>query len=254
MVQALRTLSRGLEVLRVLNRNNGAGLRVLATATELSRGAVHRLLETMVTEGYIRKVDGHYFVERKLRTLTAGLEEVDWINQAQPVIEDLCRDVMWPISLVKPAGLGMQTCAGTDRMTPLRHHTVPLGLKVPMLCSAGGRAYLAFQPENVRNMMIEALASQAEFPQDRELCANATSVAEMLGSVRAKGVAAASGKQRTTIVAVPIVRDDQDVLGALCLRYFSASLSVGEVIKRHLGKMQASAHRIATEATESRPH
>jgi IclR family mhp operon transcriptional activator len=254
MVQPLRTLSRGLEVLRVLNRNNGAGLRVLASATELSRGAVHRLLETMVSEGYVRKIDGHYFVERKLRTLTAGLEESDWVNQAQAVIEDLCRDVMWPISIVRPNGLGMQTCAGTDRMTPLRHHVVPLGLKVPMLASAGGRVYVAFQPDNVRSMMIEVLARQAEFPQDRELCNNVQSVAEMLDSVRLKGVASAKGKNRTTIVAVPIVKDDSEVLGALCLRYFTASLSIGEVMRRHLSKMQASAHRIAEASSESLLH
>ena len=253
MVQPLRTLSRGLEVLRVLNRNNGAGLRVLAAATELSRGAVHRLLETMVTEGYIRKVEGRYFVERKLRTLTSGLEESDWVNVAQPVIEELCRDVMWPISIVRPNGLGMQTCAGTDRMTPLRHHVVPIGLKVPMMASAGGRAYVAFQSEPARTMMIDALARQGEFPQDRELCINAESVAEMLGAVRSKGAAAAKGKNRTSIVAVPIVKNDSEVLGALCLRYFTASLTVGEVMKRHLTKMQASAQRIA-DGGIVRPH
>lgn len=226
---------------------------MLAAATELSRGAVHRLLETMVTEGYIRKIEGRYFVERKLRTLTAGLEESDWVNGAQPVIEELCRDVMWPISLVRPSGLGMQTCAGTDRMTPLRHHVVPIGLKVPMMCSAGGRAYVAFQPEGVRNMMIDVLARQGEFPQDRELCVNAESVAEMLGAVRSKGAAAAKGKHRMSIVAVPIMKDDSEVLGALCLRYFSASITVGEIMKRHLSKMQESAQRIAA-GEMARPH
>ena len=252
MVLPLRTLSRGLEVLRVLNRNNGAGLRVLATATQLSRGAVHRLLETMVTEGYVRKVEGHYFVERKLRTLTAALEESDWVNQAQPIIEDLCREVMWPISIVRPNGLGMQTCAGTDRMTPLRHQVVPIGMKVPMVASAAGRVYLAFQPDNVRAMMLEVLARQAEFPQDRELCSNLESVSEMLGIVRAKGVASMPAKNRTTVLSVPIVCSDSEVLGALSLRYFTASVSIGEVMKRHLGKMQQSAQRIAAAADTQR--
>ena len=46
--------------------------------------------------------------------------------------------------------------------------------------------------------------------------------------------AAAKGKHRTSIVAVTIMKGNSEVLGALCLRYFSASLSVNEVMKRHL--------------------
>jgi IclR family mhp operon transcriptional activator len=244
-VRALRTLSRGLEVLSVLNRHNGASLRVIAAATELSRGAVHRLLETMVSEGYVSKIEGHYFVAHKLRTLTAGLDEAEWVNDAQPVIESLCRDVMWPISIVRPNGLGMETCAGTDRMTPLRHRMVPLGLKVPMLASAGGRAYVAFQPEKTREMLLDLLAREAEFPQDQKLCTDREAVAELLGSVRTKGVASLKGKNRTTIVAVPIMRREDEVLGALCLRHFTASMSTADVLKQHLAKMQASAARIA---------
>ena len=86
MVQTLRTLTRGLDVVRALNRNDGAGLRLIATETGLSRGAVHRLLETLVTDGYVRKVTGHYYLERKLHTLTAGLAEGDWVSSAQPAI------------------------------------------------------------------------------------------------------------------------------------------------------------------------
>src|SRR5689334_21267856 len=98
MVQPLRTLSRGLEVLRVLNRNNGAGLRVVATAAKLSRGAVHRLLETMVAEGYVRKISGHYFVQPKVSLLTSGVDAADWLtDDAQEAIEDLCRKLMWPV-------------------------------------------------------------------------------------------------------------------------------------------------------------
>jgi DNA-binding IclR family transcriptional regulator len=90
MVRPLRTLSRGLEVLRVLNAHDGSTLNVLVRHAGLSRGSVHRLLETMVTDGYVRKVEGHYFVERKTRALTSGLEVDGWIDSAtQAAIDDL---------------------------------------------------------------------------------------------------------------------------------------------------------------------
>ena len=252
MVQTLRTLTRGLDVVRALNRNDGAGLRLIATETGFSRGAVHRLLETLVTDGYVRKVTGHYYLERKLHTLTAGLAEGDWVGSAQPAIDDLCRDVKWPISLARPSGLGMETCAGTDDISSLRHRTVRLGIKVPMVCSASGRVYVAFQPDNMRQLMIEMLGRHADFPEDQELCRNAQTVNEMLTGVRQKGVATLEGRNRTSIVAVPIIRGEGEVLGSLCLRYFTASVTAGDVVRQHLGKMQATAVRIALAATEAR--
>ncbi len=248
MVQTLRTLTRGLNVVRALNRNDGAGLRLIATETNLSRGAVHRLLETLVTDGYARKANGRYYLERKLHTLAAGLQEGDWVSTAQPTIDDLCRDVKWPISLARPNGLGMETCAGTDDLSPLRHRTVRLGVKMPMMCSASGRAYVAFQPDNIRHMMVEMLSRHADFPEDQEFCRNTQSANEMLTNVRQKGVATLEGRNRTSIVAVPIIRGEGEVLGALGLRYFTASLTPAEIIRQHLTKMQTAAVRIAASA------
>ncbi len=250
MVQPLRTLSRGLEVLRVLNRNNGAGLRVVATAANLSRGAVHRLLETMVAEGYVRKISGHYFVQPKVALLTAGVDAADWLtDDAQSAIEDLCRKVMWPVSISKPNKLGMETCAVTDHLTPLRYSMIPVGTKVPMLWSASGKVYLAHQPQDVRERLLDVIAADAEFPVDREISADRPKVVAMLDEIREKGLATSQAKNRTAIMAVPIVNEGAGAaVGALALRYFSASLSDAEAVTRNLDKMRETAAQIASRA------
>ena len=255
MVQPLRTLSRGLDVLRVLNRNNGAGLRVVATTAKLSRGAVHRLLETMVAEGFVRKISGHYFVQPKVALLTAGVDAADWLTEeTQAAIEDLCRAVMWPISISKPNKLGMEVCASTDHLTPLRYNMIPVGTKLPMLSSASGRIYLAFQPDDARERLIELLARDSEFPGDRESAQDSKAIAHLLDGIREKGWATAKAKNRTSIMTVPIIGDTGAAVGSLAVRYFSASLSDAEASARNLEKMRATATQLAARASVQTTH
>ena len=243
-MHSLRTLSRGLSVIRALNATNGANLQVIARETGISRGSVHRILETLAAENYVRHVKGRYYVERKLCLLTAGMAEGAWIDRAQPAIEELCRDVRWPITAMRPNALAMETCAGTDKLSPFRHRTIRLGVRLPMLGSAAGRVYVAAQPDAMRAQLVEALSRVAEFPEDLELSRNPRQALDMLAGVRQKGVATA-GVGRITVIAVPIIQDDGLVLGAMSLRHFTASVSTAEVIRANIAKMQSTARRIA---------
>jgi IclR family mhp operon transcriptional activator len=244
-------LSRGLEVLRVLNLNDGATLNTIARTTKLSRGSVHRLLETMVTEGYVRKTEGHYFVELKARALTSSLDVDAWINDtAQDAIDQLCRKAMWPISILRPNRLSMETCAGTERLSPLRYSLLPIGTRVAMMASASGQAYNAFHSESFQRQMISLLAKEAEFPEDRAMCQDAERVADVLRTVRKRGAAAAPGKKfKTSILSVPIMRERDDVLGALSMRFFASSLDIDEAMRRHLRAMQDTAATIAAHSS-----
>lgn len=255
MVQPLRTLSRGLEVLRVLNCHDGSPLGLIAKATALSRGSVHRLLETMVSEGYVRKTEGYYFVERKARALTASLEVSDWIGlETQDAIDELCRQTLWPISILRPNHYYMETWAGTERLTPLRYNLLPIGTRVSMMCSASGRAYMAFNPLTFQSSMIALLAKEAYFPEDQAACSEPEAAMEMLQSVRSKGAGTAQGtRYKTSIIAVPISRREKEVLGALAMRFFSSSQSISEALDRNMDKMQATAAQIASLLNDT-PH
>lgn len=243
-MHSLRTLSRSLSVIRALNASVGANIQVIARETGVSRGSVHRILETLAHEGYVRHVKGRYHAERKLCLLTAGMIEGAWIDRAQPAIEELCRDVRWPITVMRPNGLAMETCAGTDKLSPFRHRTVRLGVRLPLFGSAAGQVYVAAQPEPMRAEIVEILNRAAEFPEDQEISRNQRQALEMLAGVRQKGVATA-GVGRITVIAVPIVQDDGLVLGAMSLRHFTASVSTAEVIRTNIAKMRNTARWIA---------
>ena len=255
MGKVLRTLSRGLEVLRVLNLSDGATLNTLARVTKLSRGSVHRLLESMVTDGYVRKTEGHYFVEIKARSLTSSLDIDDWIDaDAQAAIDALCRQTMWPISILRPNLFSMEICAGTERLSPLRYSLLPIGTKVAMMASASGQAFNAFQSNAFQNQMIELLVKEGEFPEDKTICQDSASLRETLRGVRRRGVATAPGrKYKTSILSVPIMREPGDVLGTLSMRFFASAIDIPEAIRRHLQPMQDTAAQIATGAVTSSP-
>jgi IclR family mhp operon transcriptional activator len=238
----LRTLTRGLSVLKALNGNKGGNIELIARETHVSRGAVHRILETLTYEGYVRHVKGRYAPEPRLRILAAGLEDARWLEHAQQTLDELCHDLRWPVSVWRPNGLAMETCAGTD--SPFRHRIVGLGVRLPMACTAAGRAYMAFLAENMRAQLIEVLGRMAEFPEDQEMCRNPRQVMEMLTTIAHKGLATAA-VGRTTVIAIPIVRPNGDVLGALTLRHFTASVPTAEVLRLHLSQIQTTARRIA---------
>jgi DNA-binding IclR family transcriptional regulator len=140
----------------------------------------------------------------------------------------------------------MEVCAGTERLTPLRYSVLPIGTRVPMMCSASGRAYNAFHAESFQSSLIELLAREAEFAEDRKACQDPARVMEMLRSIRRRGAAVAKGKSdKTSILSVPIMADGGAALGALSMRVFASTMSLSEVMRKHLGHLQATAALIA---------
>ena len=113
--------------------------------------------------------------------------------------------------------------------------------------SAVGRVYLAFQTSDTRDRLLQVLARDAEFPEDREVGRDLDALAKVLDGVRSSGYAIAKAKNRSAILAVPIIgTDGTGAVGSLALRYFAASLTDAEAVTRNLGKMQEAAAQIAT--------
>ncbi len=75
----VRGLTRGLDLLRALNVQEGgrASLGQLAEATGLHRTTVRRLLETLISEGYVRRSDSDdsYCLALRVRSLAEGFRD-----------------------------------------------------------------------------------------------------------------------------------------------------------------------------------
>src|ERR1700712_3942601 len=99
---AVRGLERGLAVLRAVNALGSATSIDVARLTGLPRPTVHRLLETLRGQGFLRRprLRDAYRLTLKVKSLSDGYKDDDWITEiADVVLDDLFREVVWPTDI-----------------------------------------------------------------------------------------------------------------------------------------------------------
>ncbi len=88
----VRALSRGLHILEILAAHSkGLSLSIIAQQSGLAKSSTHRLLQTLIMNGYVRQ-DAHnsntYFPSFKLLTLSSQLiQDTDLTVIAHPHLE-----------------------------------------------------------------------------------------------------------------------------------------------------------------------
>src|SRR5271156_6741172 len=157
----IRALNRGLDVLTELNRLERAAINTLATAVGLPRTTTYRILETLRLAGYVER-DTHddcYRPTIMVRALSDGFDDEAMIAHiAKPHLAALGAQIVWPVAVATPSGATMMIREATDRQSPLALEQFRAGLRVPMLGSAAGRAYLAFCSNQERDALLEVLS------------------------------------------------------------------------------------------------
>ncbi len=243
-------LSRGLAILRALNRAEGnwASIRELSDATGLHRTTVRRLLETLQAEGLVRRSasDDSYRLTLEVRALSEGFTDDEWISQvASPVLGELLQKVVWPSDLSTLDGLSMLIRETTHRFSPLSFHGAMVRRRLPLLTTAAGRAYLAFCPDAEREDLLAKL--EAAFGGLPESTGGRTALRKMLEKCRADGCACNFGEweteQKFIAIAVPVFRG-QRVAGCINIVMLKHAASIEQAIERHLETLQASARKI----------
>ena len=103
----IRALMRGLDALTVLNLRDGATVSEVAHEIRLPRTTVYRILETLCNAGFVFRdaSDDRYRLTIMVRSLSDGFDDEAWVTQiAKPLIEDLCREIVWPVSIATLSG------------------------------------------------------------------------------------------------------------------------------------------------------
>src|SRR4051812_44246585 len=92
-------LSRGLEVLRVINQERQSTVGSLHKATGLNKSTIVRMLETLEHEGYVvrRTEPASYAPTGRALLLSAGYDEPTWIGGiAEPILNKFRKQIHWP--------------------------------------------------------------------------------------------------------------------------------------------------------------
>lgn len=241
--KAVRGLMRGLAVINSLNRiDGGACIAQLAQLSGLHRTTVRRLLETLQSEGYVRRSesDDSYRLTLKVRELSEGFRDEQWIGSlAAPLLGELLQEVVWPTDLCTLDGNAMIIRETTHRFSRLSFHRSMVGRRLPLLMTATGRAYFAYCPATEREELIELMIARQD--EQSPLAADRRFIERLIEHTRKRGFGENNAhwdqERKIAAIAVPILHQER-VMGCLNLVYIAKAMPVDEAARRYLSPMR----------------
>jgi IclR family mhp operon transcriptional activator len=250
----IRALIRGLDALTVLNLRDGATVSEVAQEIRLPRTTVYRILETLCNAGFVFRdpSDDRYRLTIMVRALSGGFDDEAWVTQiAKPLINELCREIVWPISISTLSGTTMMVRETTDHSSPVAIERYSAGFRTPLLTSAGGRVYLAFCAASQRETLIDVLARSTK-DEDKLARLQRPDLQRLLSDIKAQGYATATRSRRMVeeiSLSVPVLLNDR-VLAALTVRFASSALPLKTGVERFLPKLRHTAATISRSFLE----
>jgi IclR family transcriptional regulator, pca regulon regulatory protein len=155
----IQSLATGLEVLLAFNAERTAmNLPEIAEASGITKSAAQRFAFTLEALGFLRRDPATKRYSLDPRTLNFGyhyLLSSPLIARANPYLLELNRRSRETVNLSEPCGVEMVVIA---RFPSPEHSIVhmPIGRRLPMFCTASGRAYLSALPENEARAILKA--------------------------------------------------------------------------------------------------
>lgn len=255
----VRGLSRGLAVLRALNgMAGGLGTVVdVARATGIHRTTAKRLLETLRAQGLVDHRDdgGAYALTFEVRRLSEGYAGSDWIDRiAAPAMRAHLRALSWPSDLATPDGGFMVVRESTHRASLLSQHRATIGIRIPMLVSAIGRAWLAHCAQAEREATLGLLRSRDD--AGGALARDRRRVSALLAQTRRRGYGINAGEwlseSSVTAVAFPILEGGV-AIAAVNLVFVRGALPLREIEARYVPLLRALADEISAGIARGAP-
>jgi IclR family mhp operon transcriptional activator len=250
----IRALLRGLEVLHVLNQQNGATVSEVAAAIDLPRTTTYRILETLCHAGYAYRAasDERYRLTILVRGLSDGFDDEAWVTQiARPYMYELCTELVWPIAIATLSGSTMLIRQTTDHRSPLAVEKRGPGFRVAILGSASGLTYLAYCSKEQREALLDLLAKSKRV--EDQAAQNRKKVYDQLMETRKRGYALWRRPRRISdelSLSVPILTADERLLASLTIRFSSTAVPEGDAVQRFVPRLKAVAQRIGQEFIE----
>jgi IclR family mhp operon transcriptional activator len=251
--EPVRALIRGLDILRLISEAGPIDATSISKQAKLPQPTTVRALETLMSAGYIYRLEetALYGVTARTLALSRGFDATSRLVQlARPLIEKLRAEIGWPSNLATYAQ-GAMTIAYTNRSAHGMSIPGRLGARIPLLATGVGLVYLAHLPSQEREDVLTALrTSDSRWDTNPKILAE---LDEKLNAAREDGFAFAEEAYLNDIyhsqiwaVAVPIIVEGQVVAGLSSLVLRTAGQR-----KRILSQILPPLQRTATMIAES---
>lgn len=190
-VKSIRSLARGLEILKLIQNAGALSLADLHRITGYPKASLLRILKTMMEEGVVwqRIADAAYLASYALQDRASLMNrEQELIEIASPIMRDLSNKIMWPSVLAMPRLTYMEVVETNAPKSNFPNIPLgPIGFQINMLRSATGRAYIAYCDDSKRNAILQRL-KLSNRKGDR-IAQNDAYIRKMIEAVRARGYA-----------------------------------------------------------------
>src|SRR5438105_2131705 len=213
----VQSLGRAFAILEEVARHReGIGLAELSKQVGLHNSTTFHLAKTMVSLGYIRqeKDSKRYRVGRPLFALAASaLDEIEMVNLATPVLEDLSRETGESGHFAVRMGDAVIVIARTSGAGAFQL-TDRVGVVRPAHCTALGKIMLA----SLRPDQLKRFLERVELkPSTRKSITDSSVLLREIAEVRRSAVAVDDGEFNPEVrcLAVPVYNFSGDVVGAL---------------------------------------
>jgi IclR family mhp operon transcriptional activator len=249
----IRALSRGLEVLAELNRQQRAPIHTLSSTVRLPRTTTFRILETLRLAGFVERdpQDDCYRPTARVRALAEGFgDEALAAEIAGTHLAALSAEILWPIEIAIPAGAAMTVRETSHSALALEPRGA--GDTLSMLTSAAGRAVLTFAGPSQREALLE-LCAASSLPEDR-LARDRAEIDRMIQETQAQGFGLSQRTRRVsdeTTLAIPICAGDR-VLATLAVRFAATAVPLRSATEQFLPKMRDVAGKVEREFYRAR--
>ena len=243
-------LSRGLDVLRVVNSLGEATVADIHKQTGLHRATVVRMLETLEHEGYVARRSGtaRFMVRGRVLQLSNGYRAHERVAQlAEPILSDMRARLGWPSDIAIPDGDAM-LIALTSRTANHMMLNRRLGTRAPMMASSLGRAYLANCPDAERAEILDRLKKSPDAFD--KAASDAKAVDAIVRATRKQGYAVpdeaysrAMYQSVTSGFAVPVLAGDA-VVGSVNLIFLTSTINQKDAVANLLPSLRKAAAKL----------
>ncbi len=213
----VRSVEKALLVLRAFDSGRRSmSLGEIATSVGISKSAAQRFTYTLETLGYLRKDPSSRRWSLTPRTLDIGsayLATDTLIETANPYLVDLNQDCRESVNMSEPDGADMIFLARFTSHSRTFVH-MPFGTRIPMFCTASGRAYLSTLPAEKAD---EILRSSDFHPFTPSTEVDPETILQRVDAARSRGFATAAEEFYVgdLNIAAPIVGPDGVGIGAI---------------------------------------
>jgi DNA-binding IclR family transcriptional regulator len=150
---------RVLEIMEfIANERDGCTHTAIAQGLGIPKSSLTELLQDMVSKGYLqRKPDSGIFTigVQVLWLANSYLRNLELVRIGQPIVAALFQQVKEFSLLAIPTG-SEYVVISTESVPSVLAHSLQVGSRGPLFCSALGKAILAFMPEEQCNAILES--------------------------------------------------------------------------------------------------